>query len=286
MKLDFSIVEFGSKSRGTSDQYSDNDLLVVTENKAGFDYSILEKYTTNEEYSISYYNYDKLKFLANSGSLFLLHLKKEGKVIEDQNQRFEKIIENYRPKESYFEEIDKTKRHLDFVTYIPISDIGKYWFCDCIYVLLRNFLVFDSANKKDYIFSYLDLLKGIFSEGLINASEYENLKELRVIKQSYRARNLNQISSDYILGLQETFSKMGLDIPTKFRDIKDVRDDMLIKINSELFDPYQKLRILECIYICSKNKNSVIENLIKNPQFYAQKFKKSTEIKKYLRLID
>lgn len=71
---------YGSHSRGDADQYSDVDVLIVTDNKTD-EVQIDELLQISGKPSISRYQWQEIDEMAKCGSLFLRHLDLEGRPI-------------------------------------------------------------------------------------------------------------------------------------------------------------------------------------------------------------
>ena len=151
----YSVAIFGSSLRADFDKYSDRDLLIVAENYETLN-RLKEEYS-NENWSISFYTYSKLEYLSKNGSLFIKHLRNESKILLDKNDRFSSIIDNYKPKEDFKNEIQNSLNYFKIIEYIPNSSLGFAWYCDCLFVGLRNFLVFENAQNGIFEFSFIKL---------------------------------------------------------------------------------------------------------------------------------
>lgn len=79
------IYLFGSFARGDQDQYSDIDILIViddcTENEYIYYKDSFAQILKVPVSWLSVYRIGKIRKMHNSGSYFLWHIKKEGKVI-------------------------------------------------------------------------------------------------------------------------------------------------------------------------------------------------------------
>lgn len=140
------LLLYGSVSRGDSNQYSDIDLLTVSKGQS------VKKIINNV--NISIYNYQKIKEMAESGSLFVYHLNKEGKILLDDNEILHEILFGYfKLKKDYNQEIQ--------FAYNLINSINSYYsetmnykytnskICWC----LRTFYAGLGANQNIPIFS-------------------------------------------------------------------------------------------------------------------------------------
>jgi predicted nucleotidyltransferase len=268
----YSVAIFGSSLRADFDQYSDKDLLVVAE-----DYKTLEelkKVYSEEDWSISYYTYSKLQYLSKNGSLFIKHLQKESKVIADENNRLSKILSEFNQKTTYETDILDSINYFEIIKTVPKTDLGIAWFCDSLYVGLRNYLVFKNAENGIFEFSFTKLLNILNQQGVISQLEIEILKELRVVKRNYRENILDELPSI-------NFTQKVIPIAIKIGIIKSVKivDSLIFQniieknILKKSFNPYQRLRLVEGYY-CSQEINiPELKKIVSNPQFYASKMK-------------
>jgi predicted nucleotidyltransferase len=268
----YSIAIFGSTLRSDFDKYSDKDLLVVAD-----DYQTLHnlkvKYS-KDDWSISYYTYSKLQFLSKNGSLFIKHLQNESKIIIDQNDRLFTVLSEFTEKKNYKKDIIEAEKYFEILAFIPKTDIGYAWFCDSFYVGLRNYLVFKNAENGIFEFSFIKLLNILKEKDVINKSDIKILQELRVVKRNYRDNIIDELPSfEYVEKVIKIAEKIGilnspqLMPPTEFR--KHIEEHILDKI----YDPYQRLRLIEGFYSSQKLNIPELKKIISNPQFYASKMK-------------
>ena len=268
----YSVAIFGSSLRADFDKYSDKDLLIVAD-----DFETQEKLKTEyskDNWSISCYTYSKLKYLANNGSLFIKHLQNESEIIIDIENKLDKTLNEFKQKNNYKKDIEDCKNYFDIIKVIPRTNLGFSWFCDSLYVGLRNYLVFKNAENGIFEFSFIKLLNKLKEEGKIRESDIEILKELRVVKRNYREEILDEPPSfNFIKKVIQIVKAIGIIETVKivnslvFQNIVD-RDIIRKKFNS-----YQRLRLVEGYY-CSQELNiPELKKIISNPQFYASKMK-------------
>ncbi len=268
----YSIAIFGSSLRSDFDKYSDKDLLVVAD-----DYKTLEDLKTiysKDNWSISFYTYSKLRYLSKNGSLFIKHLQKESKIISDENNRLERILNQFNPKSNYKKDIKDCVNYFYVIKMVPNTSLGYAWFCDSLYVGLRNFLVFKNAENGIFEFSFIKLLKGLKDQGKIKQSDIEILKELRVVKRNYREGILDELPSlGFIEKVIPIAKAIGIIKTVKIIDSLTFQNIVNQDIIRKRFNPYQRLRLVEGYY-CSQEFNiPELKKIISNPQFYASKMK-------------
>ncbi len=268
----YSVAIFGSSLRADFDKYSDRDLLVVAK-----DFKTLEelkKKYSNEDWSISYYTYSKLKYLSENGSLFIKHLQKESKIIIDEKDRLITILNQFNPKSNYKKDIQDCENYFDIIKTVPKTNLGYAWFCDSLYVGLRNYLIFKYAENNTFEFSFIKLLYGLKEQGKIHQSDIEILRELRVVKRNYREEILDELPSlDFIKKVLPIVKDLGILESVKFVDSRKFQITIEKSIIKRNFNPYQRLRLIEGYY-CSQELNiPELKKIISNPQFYACKMK-------------
>lgn len=268
----FSIAIFGSSLRSDFDKYSDKDLLIIAD-----DYETLEKLKTiysKNDWSISFYTYAKLEYLSKNGSLFIKHLQKESQIIIDINDRLKEIVSKYNQKNNYENDIKDCLSYFDVLKSIPNTPLGLAWFCDSLYVGLRNYLVFKNADNAIFEFSYLELLRNLKEQGKIDNSDVEILKELRVIKRNYREEVLDELPSmNFVQKIITIVKTIGVLEEVKIVDSLQFQKLVEKTILEKQFNAYQRLRLIEGYYCSQELKIPELKKIISNPQFYALKMK-------------
>lgn len=268
----YSIAIFGSSLRSDFDKYSDKDLLIVAD-----DYETLEKLKTTyskNDWSISLYTYSKLEFLSKNGSLFIKHLQNESQIISDKNGRLKGILDDYHQRSNYKKNIEDCLSYFDILNVIPNTSLGGAWFCDTLYVGLRNYLVFKNAENGIFEFSFNKLLNILKESGKIDCSDVEILKELRVIKRNYREEVLNELPTlNFIQKIITITKSLGILKEVKIVDSIHFQQFVEKTILEKKYNAYQRLRLIEGYY-CSQELNIPdLKRIISNPQFYALKMK-------------
>lgn len=76
----YAVWLYGSQSRGTADEFSDTDVLFVSGGES-VDVNIEDLFDRGTALSISKYSWQEIETMASYGSLFLRHVKLEGRVI-------------------------------------------------------------------------------------------------------------------------------------------------------------------------------------------------------------
>jgi hypothetical protein len=109
------VMMYGSRARGTERPDSDIDILAVVDNRPG---------SFNDGHvSISYYTSTHLSELAKQGSLFVRHLRDEGKIFDDSRGILTQNLASYIPRLDY----SSLRSDLTAVlTALSVSDRGQY----------------------------------------------------------------------------------------------------------------------------------------------------------------
>ena len=90
------IYLFGSVARGDEDEYSDIDILIVIDDCTEDEYidwkNIFSNYLDIPVSWISLYRHSKILRMYESGSYFLWHIKKEGKIIYSRSNEMPSLL--------------------------------------------------------------------------------------------------------------------------------------------------------------------------------------------------
>jgi len=268
----FSVAIFGSSIRTNYDKYSDKDLIIVANN-----YEILNKHKIEYElkgFSVSTYTYKKLEYLSKTGSLFIQHLKQESMILIDSDSKLKSILECHKELLPTSKQISDSIEYFELLKYIPDTQYGYAWYCDCFYVGLRNYLILKSAENSNYNFSYLELIKNLVKLNFICNTEYEILRQLRVAKKNYRDRITGEYpSKEFVISLISIGYKLNLLASSNFIEVAKFKSFVKIESSKLKTNHYFKLRLVEIYYLLTGQRKSEIDNIICNPQFYALKFK-------------
>ena len=151
-------VLIGSRGRGTATGASDFDVVRIG-HKAGV------KFKRNERNrSVSYIDYDVKSFcsLYESGSLFLYHIFREGRLLEGNRQAWAWLKENFRVRTSFGREISRNRA---FLRWLQRGEKFKgavipYLAHTCR--ALKNLAIFSLAQKRRYVFDKRAALRGAF----------------------------------------------------------------------------------------------------------------------------
>ena len=182
----FSVCIIGSEARRTQDRLSDRDVLLVGRPTA-------ELRCAHEAWQERGWNvsvFDRLAFsrLAEVQSLFVQHVKLEGRLVRDDEAYLQSTLEAYRPKPDYVGERNDALRAVGCLPHPS----GNYWhdLClgDIVSVLCRNAAILHFATSGRYCFGFEELVGAMTAEFDLGCEEEAGLLALRRMKYSYRAR--------------------------------------------------------------------------------------------------
>ena len=206
-----SLCVFGSSARGTEDNLSDRDILVVAEDSIRR--TEIAKQWTGIGWSVAAYSPSRFLKLVETGSLFIQHLKFEGQILRDNGGWLETVLQFARPNTSY------AKDKSDSVFLVkPIerlstnSRIGTQLLAaDLSYVAVRNFGICHLADKGLFTFDFDQIVSQISVEFELSSDEENVLKSLRQGKAAYR-KGIKQLHLEGTVGeLRELLSKLFMD---------------------------------------------------------------------------
>jgi len=117
------VVLFGSKSRGDADTGSDTDLAVFASAECPEDLVKIKdsmcRAFSDIMTNLSVYSVATAELMAAEGSLFLWHLKSEGRVVFQREGWFERLLDHLAPYSSV-----KAERDLDTFAHV-LGDVGS-----------------------------------------------------------------------------------------------------------------------------------------------------------------
>lgn len=182
----FSICIFGSQARKTADRISDRDMLLIGD--AGADLEGAAAKWKSAQWNVSVFDRPAFTRMAEVRSLFVQHIKQEGRIVEDSGHYLRAELSKYSPKTDYSgERNDSLHQIID----LPQAN-GQYWRDMCIadasYVLFRNALILHFACNSAYCFQFDTLVDQIASEFRLDSGERRLMLKLRELKHGYRNR--------------------------------------------------------------------------------------------------
>jgi hypothetical protein len=265
---------FGSWSRGDNDVLSDRDILIVDA-----DLQVLRERASalkKEGWSVAAYTFAKLEALSEIGALFLQHLKIEARITVDNQDRLRIIIDNFRPKVNYREEIAINNNLFALAACRPATKLGGLWAADVLYVAVRNWGIMTLAEVGCHTYAYSDVLERLSENGIIEGKSIGPLLKLRLVKALYRSSE--SVPSDHIRRmLNGVAAGLPIELSRNFIEAKpaDILDSNSLPANAPA---YHRLRRLERSYVALKalrphiEGNSSLDLLrgwIANPRAYA-----------------
>lgn len=188
-----SICEIGSVARSDSDILSDKDLLAVgcceEAKMATFDYKA-------SGWNIAHYSRLEFEEMARSQSLFVQHVKQDGRLIRDDQGYLRKLLDSYRPNRIYTEQLPSAIKPILSLGNIEPSYWGKLFQADILYVAVRNSCILHRATVAEPEFHFkrlIDWVSGILG---LSSADKDALLRLRALKHAYRARYTTMDVSD------------------------------------------------------------------------------------------
>lgn len=276
-----SICIYGSIARKDQDSLSDKDALILFDGSAKCQQLIRQ--WTIRGWSVANYTPNRLKKMANSGSLFIQHLKQEGLILEDPDSVLNDILSSYEPRSDYSAQIAESLSALQLLERLPFSHELNYWSADVLHVLLRNLGILRLANEGIYEFSFHGIAERLADIQLITREDLEVFDSLRSAKSAYRS---GQLSATPINGIVED----GLRVIDKIFGVSLERSRTLDLSMPGLTQPYFNLRAMEKILIAynglpqsrflslSNNQNKIWTRVM-DPRAYSWEIKtKQTDL--------
>ncbi|MGA0571920.1 nucleotidyltransferase domain-containing protein [Variovorax sp. VNK109] len=182
-----SLAVFGSVSRGDFDEFSDKDILL-----AGNHDPRVENELCKAGYSTSTYSWQQLFAFSRDGSLFLQHLKQEGRIFIDREGKLGSLLRSYRPRSNYSDQLIENMELLESTAGTPVSGSAIGWAFDVLAVGFRNHAILWLAGNGKYVFSFPDLVAEVSSAHKLRPHEIQLLGHLRSHKYNYRSGGTSQ----------------------------------------------------------------------------------------------
>ncbi|MCX6839885.1 MAG: hypothetical protein NTX35_19045 [Verrucomicrobia bacterium] len=123
------------------------------------------------------FTWNRLERAVSQKGLFIQHLKIEGSVICDGQNRFTELMSQFSVRSSYCHEIAQSCELLHVLDEIPDSQAGRYWAVDVMHVGLRSLGVAMLANHGIYRFSLSGILDGLREIGIFSSSDTEKIAD-------------------------------------------------------------------------------------------------------------
>ncbi|GHC88102.1 hypothetical protein GCM10007320_34960 [Pseudorhodoferax aquiterrae] len=267
-----SVAIFGSTVRGDVDAFSDRDILLA----GALVDNAFEAKLSAAGYSTSCYTWQQMDGLARDGSLFLQHLKQEGRILVDREGRLESLLTGYRPLREYGHRIHENLELFEMVGGAAEFESLHGWAFDVLAVGFRNHAILSLANVGRYVFSFSALVEETAEIHRLSAHEKRLLSDLRVRKRDYRTGCAVDSSN---VQLKQTFAL--IERITGFRCLSEDRSieefiSRQIKSASVAAHWYYPLRRLEGAFRAMENASAwldardieTIESIICRPSPY------------------
>ena len=172
-------------ARTSLDCLSDKDVLVTAQNLSIARPQI--QVLKDSGWSVAAYSHSRLIRMASMGSLFIQHLKLEGKILWDKDCWLESLLDNFFPKKCYENEIVASFDLIRPLERIMHANPNSHMASDLGYIFIRNFAINRLASEQTYIFDYKSLIEEL--QGSIGYSDNcrDKLLGLREGKHMYRS---------------------------------------------------------------------------------------------------
>lgn len=259
-------IKFGSQARGDNDHISDIDILEI----------INPSQKVNIRDNIHYYTKKRLHSLKKTQSLFLVHLREEGKIIKDDSnwlRNFLNHIPNYQANNN---SLKMVKNYLEILLSITPTNNQKLWWFDCMYVFLRDYLIKYNSQYFIYTFSPYKFAKPINNR---TQDLTDLVLEFRRIKALYRNSFTEIIEDNYIVTIKEEISN-ALEMQSSCESLLN-----LFLCSSNL-EPYFQLRLIEGLIL--SNDIVIIDDIlikfIKSPHSYNWEIK-HTDLRSKIKVV-
>lgn len=208
-----SVCIFGSLARNSVDQHSDRDVLVV----AGCPYRRVELTDCwrKQGWSVASYTPHRLQRIVAAGSLFVQHLKLEGRVVEDESGWLTETLNGAMRKKTYADDaiasvaLAKPIERFDPEFQLSEAPVSA----DLAYVAVRNFGICYLADRNRISFDYSQIVNRLGEEFCLSSMEMDLLLSLRVAKFCYRKRITCAQAKGNMESLTSVLSKLFLKRP-------------------------------------------------------------------------
>lgn len=188
MKQDFveSICIFGSIARSSSDELSDKDVLIVADEFERRD--LLARVWQSKGWNVSMYSPRRILKMKEVGSLFLQHIKLEGRMVVDRNDWLQHLLDSSKVKDSYREDAESSIKLALPIERFSSSDLlsNRLLVADISYVSIRNLGICRAADRGEFIFDYYDVVDSLRETCHLSDEETALMRSFREGKSAYR----------------------------------------------------------------------------------------------------
>jgi hypothetical protein len=153
-----SIFIIGSLARNTNDNLSDRDILAV--GRPSEVTAAISGYIA-DGWNVTQYSHSAFCSMADAHSLFVQHVKQDGRVVRDDRGRLNAVLRSFRIKDDYSQELLAALNPIRSMKEIEESYWGKLFQSDVLYVAIRNACIFHRATVGEPIFDFCHLISWI-----------------------------------------------------------------------------------------------------------------------------
>jgi predicted nucleotidyltransferase len=192
---------YGSVARGDMEPHSDIDLLLLC--SSGRKRALLEiaEPSLSGEFtklSLALYSHQELEFLGRVHSLFLLHLKREAKILIDRAGYLGALLSNFRPKPSYKSDFVESLALLDLLRMKVARSPNDLHRLSFVYSLFRVFGVYLLAERGIFEFSKSKMAACLSREYPHAHHAISMLSELRVLNSNFFSGGGNMLAPGWL----------------------------------------------------------------------------------------
>ncbi|ANI81887.1 hypothetical protein [Kosakonia oryzae] len=282
----YASVLFGSKAKGLSDEYSDNDLLVICHDD---ERDAISNNRIYSNYNISFFSFKQLHMMRDVGSLFLQHIKKDGIILYDKDNEFKKFLDTCNLILPTKNEIMKCESTLFFIKSIPYEQELINWKADFLYCVSRDYLIKKLALNGKLAFSIDEIVSSSIKWLNFEIEELSDLKTLRKIKTIHRSTSVDFLTKESTTKLTNNWlhtlsCKCNISMANSDKGIFDA-------LYKETYNStYEALRTLEALSLLADKKglNHIEQTMIMKYLHFPNMYKslqksKSPLINKYIK---
>jgi hypothetical protein len=237
-----SICIFGSTARNRYDSLSDRDILVVASSEAELTENSND--WSSAGWSVAGFTNEQIVRMAERGSVFLQHIKQEGQIVRDDDRFLATVVDTFRPKENYEDELSESLALLNEISRPPLTYWPTLCSADIAFGAIRNIAILSLASRRHYTFDYNDLIDHFANEQPVSPARLDALRQLRTLKHGYRNRVTTltpwRVLNDALLGAEDLFghftSAMVGDGSSAYRRLRMLELDLVLKAGPPYWD--------------------------------------------------
>ncbi|WP_353388989.1 hypothetical protein [Halopseudomonas sabulinigri] len=145
--MNFLVLKCGSAARGDVNKLSDVDFVCLYED-GGIPFKLLARSYPG----VSFYSRSSVEKMKSQGALFLTHIDVDGCPVEGERRILEWVKGFRPPRVKVLQAASQTRKFIGDIGWLPNSMEGRLWFCDILFVALRNFIYCTNASNGVYRF--------------------------------------------------------------------------------------------------------------------------------------